>query len=255
MPSSSRRNRKRRPTLETLERRDCPAGFFDLDLLARGNTGPNPMVGIGRNPSINDNGHVAFVAQSRNGNGQTVDNVHVWNAQTRATRALLNAAMLYPNTDADQLTPGTQSIFDGVQINNADLVLARRRLNASVLIGGLFGTIATAPLTFLETWNANATGTPAHRIATGLPAGASALLWTYLNPQSGPALPTGRDYGSPYEGLFKAATLNNLGQVNFSAIVAGAGNNRVSSNTAGDLVGRGGIGALAMTPVLADNGN
>src|SRR5262249_19101768 len=150
---------------------------------------PSDLKSIGKGVSINDNGYVAFQASSLNDNGALADNVYAWSPDTGQANALMNRVFMLPNAGADQLTPATQSIFGDVQINNSNEVLARRRMNAVVQVGGPpFGSILTAPLTSLESWNADTTnppGLPSHLVAEGVPAGASAPLWFFLNPATG----------------------------------------------------------------------
>jgi hypothetical protein len=239
-----------------LEKRYClSAGFYVHQVISQSASGPYNFASFGQGVSINDNDYVAFKAASLNTNNLLADNVYAYNPNTNIVNQLMNPVFMYPNAGAETLTPGTQSIFGEVQINNNNDVLARRRLNAQIQVGPPFGSVLTAPLTYLETWSADAPtppGLPSALVANGVPAGASAALWFFLNPATGGVYPSPIQYGSVYEGLFSSSTINNSGHVNFSAIVSGAGNNRVSSDLNGSLVARGGI-SQAMEPMLADN--
>lgn len=247
-----------RLAFEHLEQRLCLSGVYELDVIAQTGAGtPFNFNSLGQGPSINDNDYIAFVGESRNSAGELADNIYAYRPMTEQLTPLMNGVFMYPNQGVNESVPGTQAIFGEVQINNTNDVLARRRLNASIQVGFPFGQILTAPLTYLETWNADATnppGLPKALAATGLPAGASAPLWFFLNPATAGVYPSPLDYWSPFEGLYSASSINNLGQLNFTAIVRNAGNNRISSNVNGDLVGRGGIGDLSIQPMLADNG-
>lgn len=248
-------------TFERLEPRDCPAGFYDLQIIAQ--TGASGFSSLGDGPSINDNGEIAFVGTSLNDgdgqgqNQQLADNVYAFSPKTDATTALMNRVFMYPKEGSEQSVPGTQNFLSDVQINNSGDVLARRRLNASVQIGFPFGSIQTAPLTYLETWNSrapNPPGLPSAQIAMGLPAAASAPLWFFLNPVTAGQLPSPLNLASPYDGILLNHAINNNSQVSLSAIVRGAGNNRIATNTNGDLIARGPIGDLVINSMVADNG-
>jgi hypothetical protein len=243
---------------EQLEARLALSASFDFRVVAETGAATSfNLLELSTHPSINDNGYVAFTAESENNDGQPADNIYAFNPTTGVLHQLMNPVFMYTNVGVDASAGGTGSFFGEVQINNANQVLARRRLNAVVQVGVPFGTVTTAPLTYLETWSADAAnppGLPIAQVAMGLPAGSTAPLWFFLNPETGNTWPSSLNLASPYEGLFSTSTINNFGQVNFSGIVRGVGNNRISSNTTGDLVSRGGIANLTIHPMLADNG-
>jgi len=244
--------------VERLEERLCLSGDLGVSVIAQtGAATPFNFTSLGRGPSINNDGYIAFVGESANEKGELSDNIYAYRPETGSLNQLMNRAFMYPKHGVGDLRPGTQAIFDEVQINDSNQVLARRRLNAEVQVGLGFGEIVTAPLTYLETWDADAPsppGLPSAQVAIGVPARASAPIWFFLTPSWGGEYPSPLNLATPYEALYSRSTINNLGQVNFSAIVYGAGNNRVSSNVNGDLVQRGGIGSLSIYPMLADNG-
>ena len=253
-----------RVTCELLEQRLNLAVFWDFEVIANTSGSTETSLGniefssIGRGPSINDMGYVAFVGESEVGEGVHADNIYAMNPVTGDVNHLMDDVFMYSNEDAGtSLNPGTQTLFGEVQINNSNDVLVRRRLNAHVQVGFPFGQILTAPLTYLETWNADAPPPPRlpnTLVATGLPAGPSAGQWFFLNPVTGQSVPSPLDLASPFEGLFTSSTIDNAGNVNFSAIVRGEGNNRISSNATGSFFSRGGIGDLSIDVMLADNG-
>ena len=256
--TKSRRTRHRSAMVEALETRQCLSNFFNFEVLAR--TGDSGLVSIKPGVSINDNGYIAFVGESNNQAGELADNIYASRPGAAGPNQLMPSVFMYKKEGAEVgLNPGTQSIFNEVQINNQNLVLARRRLNAQIQVAFPIGQILTAPLTYLETWDASYVGTslPVSQVANGVPAVSSAPLWFFLNPVTGGVYPSPLNVNTAFEGLYHDSTINNLGQVNFSAIVYGAGDNRISSNINGDLVGRGPISASIrpLQPMLADNGD
>ena len=63
--------------------------------------------GLGRGPSINDNGFIAFVGESRNGSGEPADNIYAFNPNMGSAVALMNQVFMYPNSGSSSLTAGT----------------------------------------------------------------------------------------------------------------------------------------------------
>ena len=256
--------RQARLHVELLESRLCLSVAYHFNAIAQtGAATPDNFSSLGNGVSINDNDYVAFVGESPNSSGQLADNIYAFNPDTRQVNQLMNKVFMYPDQGVDQGVAGTQSFFDEVQINNDNDVLALRRLNASVQIGVPTGTVATAPLTYLETWNADATnppGLPLTQVGVGVPAGQTAPLWFFSNPATAGVYPSPLPMASPYQTINDYSTINNLGEVNFSADVNGAivsgvsGNCRISSNISGALIGAGPVGGLVIQPVLADNG-
>ncbi|MDB5350266.1 MAG: hypothetical protein JWN86_1513 [Planctomycetota bacterium] len=252
------RPRRLRPIGEALEARLCLSAFYDTQVIAAtGSATTFNFTHLGKGPSINDAGYVAFQAESGNNDGKSADNLYAYRPADASLQQLMNSVFMYPNERVLASPPGTGAIDGDVQINNKDEVIARRRLNASVQVGFPFGSILTAPLTYLETWNADAAnppGLPSSVIAEGVPAAASAPLWFFLNPATGGTYPSKLNVGSPYDAIYPNYTLNDSGQANFSAIVRGRGDNQIASNTHDDLVARGGLGApvVPVHPMLSN---
>ena len=178
---------------------------------------------------------MAFQAESNNNNGNPADNIYAFNPITQTTNQLMNVAFMYTNDGVLDTAPGTGSIAEQVQINNNNVVLARRRLNALVAVGGPLGTLTTAPLTYLEKWDANGAnppGLPISQVAMGIPAAASASTWFFVNPVTGASLPTGLDLGTAFEGLFSYSSINDDGRSAYGALLGngqGSGNALVAS--------------------------
>ena len=116
-------------------------------------TGSAGLISLSPYPSINENGYVAFVATTENADGEAADNVYAAIPGESVPRQLMNSIFLYPNEGVDTSAPGTQTFYPEVQINKDNDVLAWRRLNAQILLGGL--TLQVAPLTYAEIWNAD----------------------------------------------------------------------------------------------------
>src|SRR5690606_26410845 len=125
---------------------------------------------------------------------------------------------MYPTTD----NPTTQTFGPRLNINDAGQVLVRRRHDVVVQVGGIFGEILTAPLTYLERWDAASTSLPTLvQLGDGGACVASGLI-AFLNPVTAGVYPSPFDYGTPFAGLFAEAGFNNLNHV----ILSGIGNCR-----------------------------
>jgi VCBS repeat-containing protein len=127
---------------------------------------------LGRGPSINNLGNVAFAGETYDSlSGQWMENAYAYmNWDTGPIlRRLMQDGFMLPNArpvDAPEGWLGAiQSFGNNVQINDANEVLAWRNLNAVVYLGTVFGFMPllvteTIPLTYLETWHAEATRLP-----------------------------------------------------------------------------------------------
>ena len=112
-------------------------------------TGSDGLVEIAPYPSINQNGLVAFVGRTQADDGRLMENLYAWEpgSGNGMLRRLFNDDFMLPRDGDDP----TQTFGPQVRINDADQVLARRYLRASILF---YGTWQTIPLTYLETWDA-----------------------------------------------------------------------------------------------------
>ncbi len=250
---------RRRLRLECLGERVCPSAFYDLSVVAQTGTGAMPFVSLGDGPSINDNGFVAFVGRTRDASdppGLLRENVFALNPVTGGTNQLMNPVFAIPNGG----TAPNQTIHPQVQINNQNLVLARRHLNAVVQVGF---DILTAPLTYLEKWDATQTsppgGLPESQVAMGDGGvGPAWPLLSFLNPVTAGSLPSPFVANSPFAGLFRYAGMNNSGQTAFGALLSSANggtNQLVTAPHAGQFTYLGiGTPGYQPQPMIADTG-
>jgi pimeloyl-ACP methyl ester carboxylesterase len=181
--------------------------------------GSNGFSSFDQLPSINDSGTVAFIGRVPNGSGGDFENVFSWDPRSLGVRPLMPLSLRYPRTgDAP-----TQQFGPGVQINNNGDVLAWRVLFARVQIGFPFGTIAVAPLSYLERWRSTSTALPTQvQMGDGGSCVAAGFLF-FLNPVTSGQLPSPFDFGTPYSLLWRqGASHNNIG----SSVLSGQGNCR-----------------------------
>jgi len=109
-----------------------------------GKTGDLNITDIGRDVSINGNGKIAFLAKvpRPNQSGLFTDNIFVWYPNPPLPPVLTNIS---PGIDGSF----NNSFMPGIQINDLDRVLVRRRLEDSSPLGTIVST-------YLDGWNANA---------------------------------------------------------------------------------------------------
>ncbi len=240
----------------------------EFEIIARTGGGSGLTV-IGRGPSINDLGYVAFSARRRRSDGVEVENVYSVHPSTKQVRPLMNGIFEYPVGTSES---PTQVFDERVQVNNQNQVLAWRNLNARVqLISWILfpipGDMLTAHLTYLETWpvtgnenNPGHRGLPDTQIQMGDGGGGNILT---LGPYPGvtslyfinPA--TARVYPSPFyyigiHGVYRNASLNNLGQASYAALQFDGANLFKTGGTPGGNAGV--TGDTVARPVMADDG-
>ena len=233
--------------------------FYQFDVVVK--TGEDELVEIEKYPSINDNGIIAFVGRVKGSDGRLLENLYSWediSPHDVILRPLFNTGLLLPKDGDDP----TMTFGPEVIINNKNEVLAMRYLRAIVQIGPIFGKILTAPLTYLETWDAQVANQ--HRckqLAMGH-ANATALV-NFLNPLwAGPSiwstnypdlinLPSAFDLSSPFSIVFNWANINNHNQFIFNAMQNGEKNLVTKPNI---FVGSKTEDKI-LKPSLADNGN
>ena len=205
---------------------------------------------IGRGVSINDFGDIAFMASTAKGH-----NVFAVDGGTGSRRALMNGVFVL-KTEGE----GSSQIFsEYVQINNRREVLAQRRMNAVVQVGGLFGTITNAPLTYIERWpwhgnrnNPGRIGLPNSLLVMGDGgAGSAWALTSFLNPVTGRVYPSPFDQAGGYAGVMPFCSMNNSGQGVFTGLRGGS-DWFLSTRPAGFL-GAGTFNGVAR-PQIADTG-
>lgn len=220
------------PVCERLEPRLQFSSAYDLAIVATTGSGLG-LTGLGTGPSINDQGYIAFSAESNNSAGRPADNIYAYNPATGGIAALMDRQYMYPKAAGE--VPG-QTIAPDVQINNSNEVLARRRLATQATVTGVVGYPV---LTYLETWSASgagATGLPTSRVAMGDggAGGASAVI-LFHQPAGdlfGSDFPIAYERGSPFFGIYPYASQNNVGQYAFGTInsnLVGGGNSLVTS--------------------------
>lgn len=194
-----------------------PAGpFYKFSVVAKtGDTVPGTsdlLTGIDRNVSINSNGFVAFVGTRFGPNIDGVDitgeNLYAYDSSTGEVRRIMNNAFVLP------LSGGTSQVFSpGIQLNDQNMVIARRRMNARVQIGFGFGEILTAPFTYVEKWDATRTELPQQVAMGDAGVGAAAPLLFFLNPATGGVFPSPFVPFTPFSAVYLYPSLNNNGQV------------------------------------------
>lgn len=159
--------------------------------------------------SINDNGSVAFFGQF-NRDERRRENLFIFDGVTRNTRKLL--------VDGFELEVPTPTLNDfgqvlnpGIQINNQNIAIVRRRMNARVDVGGVR---SIAPFTYIEGWG---NGNLPIQFAMGdAEVGPAAPLLLFLNPSTGAVFPSPFVPNSPFGLLFQWASINNKGQAVFT---------------------------------------
>jgi hypothetical protein len=196
-----------RLAFESLEQRLCMAATYDIDIVAQED---NLLTSLGRGPSINDRGQVAFQgSHSLNTiDGTFADNIYSFDPTTHSYVALMSDAYEQPNVGAAPV----QTFSESVQINNLGQVLARRTLMA---LGSSIGEQVVVPLTYLEKWQAGSSPVQVAQ-ASGSTTGVS--LVTFSNPNYAAVSPTPIDYASPVRIVYGEASINNSGQVAFTAL-------------------------------------
>lgn len=219
----------------------------DHRIVAR--TGDLGLVEIAPYPSINDSGYVAFVGRIEGSDGRLLENIYSWAPDGGGIlRELFNPGFLLPNAGADP----TQTFGPEVQINNSNKVVARRYLRAIVLVVG--GSIQTAPLTYLELWDAATQHQSYCTQITSGNGGVPTTLYSFLNPLwGGVGIPSAVSPSTPFSAILNWPTINNNGLPVFTAIRSGT--NYLSTQTSpGSFVGAS-SGSSLLRPALGDNGN
>lgn len=114
-------------------------------------TDTNGLHQIDPNISINDRGTVAFIGQFMgkdiDGNDILTENIFAFDSATGGLKKLMKDAFQLPFPNP--IGAFGQIFSPAVQINNLNQVIARRRMNANVLIGDQF---LTGPFTYIESW-------------------------------------------------------------------------------------------------------
>lgn len=205
---------------------------------------------IGRGVSINDRGDIGFMAALEKGH-----NVFCIDGDTGERRALMNGVfVLKAEGDAP-----SQTFSEYVQVSNQREVAAQRRMNALVLAGGIFGTMTTAPLTYVERWpyhgnrsNPGRIGLPNSLFAMGDGgAGNGWLFTTFLNPATGGVYPSPFNQDGGFSAVMGAPAMNNSGQMVCSTL-RGSSNWFITTKPGGFLGAPSNTGVAR--PQLADNG-
>ena len=231
------------------------------------------LTSIDRNVSINSNGFVAFVGTRSGPNVDGVnitgENLYAYDSSAGILRRLMNNAFVLPLS----ANLSSQIFSPGIQINDQNVVIARRRMNATVQIGFPFGQILSAPFTYIEKWHATqpancpglglTTGCPIQQVAMGdAGVGAAAPLLFFLNPATGGVYPSPFVPFTPFSAVYLYPSLNNNGQVamaakgtfpsgglNYLVTPASPPHNYNRFQTAGVTQGS------ATRPVIADDGS
>lgn len=193
---------------------------------------------LGRGPSINDNGYVAFMARSGDPSGTQTENIYAVDPSTRVARKLMGEIFEQKVTgDAP-----TQLFDESVQLNGRNQVLAWRNLNALVqqwswIILPIPGPFMTAPLSYWETWSVTGVnslgqrGAPEQQIRMGNGGGGDILTFGpyigltalyFVNPATGRVYPSPFEYVG-YDGfnipiVYRYGSFNSFGQAAFAAM-------------------------------------
>ena len=208
------------------------------------------LLSIGRGISINDRGDIGFMGVTGQGH-----NVFCINGETGQQLALMNNVFALPATGAAP----TQTFGEYVEVNNRREVLAQRQLNAVVQVVFPFGTITTAPVTYIERWPYHGNRSVPGRI--GLPnslfamgdggAGNAWALTTFLNPVTGRLYPSAFNQDGGFSAVMPNTAFNNVGQVACSVL---RGGNWSIVTKPGGFLGAGTSNGVAR-PQLADTGH
>lgn len=213
--------------------------------------------------SINDSGTVAFIGKINKDANEAHQNLFSFETSNNTLRVLGNRLFELRETgDSPRQVYGP-----GVQINNAGRVLSRRVLTAKVFTPPTLpiGTIADAPLSYLETWSASQSSQQrCQQIFMGN-GGVSPSLYLVLNPLwAGWStwnndwashlinLPSPIDRATELAGIFGRATFNNKGGSFFGAL-NGAGDNLATVTPGGNWLVR--LTSERPAPQMADDGN
>lgn len=227
---------------------------------------------IGRGPSINNRGYVAFTARTADSNGTEFENVYAVAPDSARPQKLMNEAFEYPITGGSP----TQVFDDHVQVNDVNEVLAWRNLNALVQLCSwiflpMWGDSMTAPLSYWESWpvsgvnSAGLRGMPEQQIRMGNGGGGDILtLGPYFGVTSlyfmNPA--TGRVYPSPFEYrgydgfnvpvVYRYGSFNRHGQAAFAAKQHDGAQIMMTRRVPGGNAA--GTGSNIVRPWIADDG-
>ncbi len=164
------------------------------------------LVEIDSRPSINDYGCVTFMGKITGQNGR-VQNIYFVDPDTGIVRPLMHSVFEYPE-EGD--TP--RQIFSPPQINNDNVVLARRWLTAYVQIGFPFGRMMDMPLSYLEKWDSSLTYKPVYQVASGdAGLGSAWSLLFFLRPVTGMVYPSSFVPLSPWDAILEHYSINNKG--------------------------------------------
>ena len=187
--------------------------FYDLDVVAKtGSTdsGQRPLAQLDRFPSINDHGRIVFRARVRYDDDSLRENLFSFDPTSREIKPLMVPILVDNNpSTADPVLeiPSSGSpfqIFSAAQVNNNNVAIAQRRidpiLTLTFLVPPGLPVVQTQvpPLTYLEKWDAAATGLPIGLDAAGDPNLSDLLLAPFLvsviaNPFHGLDLPSDFD--------------------------------------------------------------
>lgn len=222
-----------------------------LDVVAT--TSGGAFVSLGKGPSIDDAGGVAFVGRNVNGSSETVENVFAAESDGTVTRLMNPVFELKAAGDAPRQTFG-----ESVVRTNDGQVLARRYLTAKVQIGAVIGEIVDMPLTYLELWPVSGsvgadTGVPSQQLVMGDGgAGVAAGLVFFVNPATAGVYPSAF-VPRGIAGVFEEPSINASGQFAMQMLVSGA-NQRATGPHAGSFPFLGGGVSFRYYPRMADTG-
>ena len=135
------------------------AGVPDENALYRFELVASGFDNLGQGPSINNDGTVAFT-------GRLADSENLYTASGGDIHRLMHPILQLPTSAESQFgipgvrEPGTQFFHDNVQINDANQVVAHRRMDALMWFGAFpqgfpIGIFDVAPFSYMELWDGN----------------------------------------------------------------------------------------------------
>jgi hypothetical protein len=238
--------------VESLEQRRLLSVAYDFDLIV--DAGFHGLSSLGRSPSVNDNGYVAYLGRRTVGEKE-IDNIFAHDPLTHESTRLMSPLFEHPRTgDVPR-----QEFSETLQIDNSNQVMAWRYLTAKVQVGFPFGEILDMPLTYWERWSASGQnsagqiGVPESQVVMGdAGIGPAAPLLYFINPSNADEEPTPfAQYG--FDAVQRWGSISNYGQVAFGAII-GSSNVRVTGPHSNPRFLGGGV-SFDYKPVIADSGD
>ena len=247
------------PYVDFLEPRTLLSTYYQYDVIAQ--TGTGNFVGLGKGPSINSSGEVAFQGTiSRASDGQPVDNLFAYDPGTGAVRKVMSEAYELPNQGS--LT--TQYFGQNVLLTDQGKIGAYRSLSGR---GYLWAQLPgsddrwkywlTTKTPYLESWTLPPSSGEGQ--ASQLAASKTLPLLEF-NPSFAYTQPTPLPTSSPFSAVFDDLSMNDSGQAVFAARRGTADIYIVTSSqpTGGvtqSSLGMSTNGNYVANPRIADNGN